>query len=59
MTNFFDLNPDHYRVKGIFRVCGSMEDENELKERLEQLEYEAIAECNDPNVVASFFFIQI
>ena len=35
MTNFFDLNEEFYRVKGIFRVCGSMEEENELKERLE------------------------
>jgi len=34
-----------------------MEEENELKERLQQNEYEAIAECKDPNVVASNFIV--
>ena len=53
LSNYFDLFPENLKLLGIFRVSGSLSEEEKLEQALKDNNFEYIFEIDDGKVIAS------
>jgi len=54
LFNYFDENPDYFKLEGIFRKPGNKSLEEEMAKELEDGNYEFLQTVEDPYTVATF-----